>query len=333
MVVAQTPRSHRGAVREEHSVSADDHRDHSSDEQHGADNGVTDAEDVTELDGRDDDAPVVAWPASALDSAERAFQALVNRRPHPIAFDARELGHGWPARFIPLDELRDLLVCDPRVSHAAKDAAWHQIIDHARTWRQPWIAVATGLARPALVAMAEKLRAGRVQVMADVESELLTGFIDSLVQHDLSGPAPQVRMCWAGWRAALLVRDPNAWEEVPEMFDPSSRSPIRPYGHPDLLLGRAARLGVINADDAELISQTRFGRVLVEQIAAHTGVDAATLRMRRRRAELKVVRALTEGILTGVGPGTRAAGIAQAHTPFARTNRAPAAGAPCLGPT
>jgi hypothetical protein len=312
MVPAQHRARPPGAVRKEHCVSTNDDHDHPHPDQTrtgqpGADSDVTDADDVTDLNDRDDGRPVAMWPASALDSAERAFLALVNRRPHPVAFDARELGHGWRARFIPLDELRDLSVRDPRVSHAAKDAAWHQIIDHARTWRQPWIAVAIGLARPALVAMADKLRSGREQVMTDVESELVTGFIDSLVKHDLSEPAPRLRMCWAGWRTALLVRDPKAWEEVPEMFDPSSRSPTRPYGHPDLLLGRAARLGIIGDEDAELISQTRFGRVLVEQIAAQRGIDAIALRMRRRRAELKVARALTDGVLSGTGLCTTSA--------------------------
>jgi hypothetical protein len=86
---------------------------------------------------------------------------------------------------------------------------------------------------------------------------------------------------------------------VPDLFDPSSRSPTRPYGHPDLLLGRAAQLGIIGGDDAELISQTRLGRVLVEQVAARRGIDSAALRMRRRRAELKVVKALADGVLSG----------------------------------
>jgi hypothetical protein len=299
----------RGAVPREHRVSSDhhDHQRHDrTDSRAATDGDTTNAGDTADGDGGD---TVVVWPASALDSAERAFQGLVSRRPHPVVFDARELGHGWPARFIPLDELRDLLVRDPRVSHAARDAAWHQIIDYARTWRQPWIAVAVGLARPALVAMAGKLRARREQVMTDVESELVAGFIESLLRHDLSGPGPQVRMCWAGWRAAVLVRDANPWEDVPEMFDPSSRSPTRPYGHPDLLLGRAARLGIIGADDAELISQTRLGRVLVEQIAAERGIDAAALRMRGRRAELKVVRALTDGRLSGTASGATFAKI------------------------
>jgi hypothetical protein len=240
-----------------------------------------------------DHRPRVTWPASALDAAELGFQQLTLRRT-PVAFDARGLGHGLPDRHIPLEELRELLVRDPRVSYKGKDAAWHQIIDHARVLGQPWIAAAVGLALPALVAMAAKLRPGREQVIADVESELVTGFIYALLHHDLSGPRPQLRMCWAGWRTAVLVRDPNTWDQVPDMFDPSSRLPTRPYGHPDLLLGRAARLGIIRAEDAELISETRFGRVLVEQVAARRGVDAAALRMRRRRAELAVVRALLE---------------------------------------
>jgi hypothetical protein len=252
--------------------------------------------------GHDGGGARMVWPASALDCAERAFQALVDRRPHPVAFDARDLGHGWPARFIPLDELRDLLVRDPRVSREAKDAAWHQIVDHARTWRQPWVAAATGLALPALVAMAGRLRPRREKLMTDVESELVAGFIHALVHQDLSGPAPQLRMCWAGWRAALLVQDPDTWEEIPELFDPSSRSPTRPYGHPDLLLGRAAQLGIITDSDAELISRTRLGRELLEQVAAERDEDPATLRFDRRRAEMKVVGAIAANVLSGLEP-------------------------------
>jgi hypothetical protein len=242
------------------------------------------------------DRPV--WTSSALDAAELGFQQLTRRRT-PVAFDARGLGHGWPDRHIPLEELRDLLVRDPRVSYEAKDAAWHQVIDHARVIGQPWIAAAVGLALPALVAMAAKLRPGREKVISDVESELVASFIGALLNDDLSGPRPQLRMCWAGWRTAVLVREATTWEQVPDLFDPSSRLPTRPYGHPDLLLGRAARLGIIRREDAELISETRFGRVLVEQVAARQGVDPAALRMRRRRAELAVVRALASNAVMG----------------------------------
>jgi hypothetical protein len=241
---------------------------------------------------------VVSWPASALDAAERGFRNLLLARPHPVAFDARGVGHGLPARLIPLDELRQLLVRDPRVPYAAKDAVWHQLVDHARVWGQPWVAAAVGLALPALVAMAGRLCAGRDPgLVPDIESELVAGFIDALKHADLSGPAPYARMCWAGWRAALLVRSAATWEEVPELFDPSSRLPARPYGHPDLLLGRATRAGVIRSEEAELISETRLGRVLIDEVAARSGVNPAVLRMRRRRAELAVVAALREGRL------------------------------------
>jgi len=236
------------------------------------------------------------WPTGALAAAERAFQFLTVP-PAPLALDGRILGHGLPPRHIPLDELRRLLVHDPDIGFEAKDAAWHQLIDHARTWGPSWVVAAVGMALPALTAMARRLCAGHSEQADDIEAELLTGFLAALRGADLSGPAPYSRMCWAGWRAALLVRKSIATEEPPDVFDPSSRLPARPYGHPDLILGRAVSAGIITADQAELISATRFGRVLVDELAARAGIDPAALRMRRRRAELAVVRALTAGSL------------------------------------
>ena len=232
-------------------------------------------------------------------AAERAFQFLVVP-PAPLALDGRVLGHGLPARHIPLDELRWLLVHDPDTVFEAKDAAWHQLIDHARHWGPSWVIATVGMALPALASMSRRLCAGRSGQVDDIESELLAGFLDALRRADLSGPAPYSRLCWAGWRAALLVRNSIATGELPDVFDPSSQLPTRPYGHPDLILGRAVRAGVITADQAELISATRFGRILVDELAARAGVDPAALRMRRRRAELAVVRALADGFLSGV---------------------------------
>jgi hypothetical protein len=260
-----------------------------------------------------DAAASTEWPAGALAAAEQAFRFLTVP-PAPLALDGRALGHGLPARHIPLDELRRLLVHDPDTTFAAKDAAWHQLVDHARGWGPSWVVATVGMALPALTTMARRLCAGHHDQTDDIESELLAGFLDALRHKHLSGPAPYARMCWAGWRAALLVRRNIATEELPELFDPTSRLPTRPYGHPDLILGRAVHAGVINADQAELISATRLGRVLVEDLAAKAGVDASVIRMRRRRAELAVVRALTDGVLSGVaslqrrgeaGPGQR----------------------------
>jgi hypothetical protein len=242
------------------------------------------------------DKPTADWPTSALAAAERAFGYL-SAPPSPLAIDGRTLGHGLPPRDIPLDELRHLLVHEPATTYTAKDAAWHRLIGHARTEGPSWVVATVGMALPALANMSRRLSAGHQGQVDDIESELLAGFLDALRHADLSGPAPYARMCWAGWRAALLVRTSTATQELPEVFDPSSRMPARPYGHPDLILGRAVRAGIISAGRAELISATRLGRICVEDLAARDGLDASVLRMRRRRAELAVVRALADGTL------------------------------------
>jgi hypothetical protein len=232
----------------------------------------------------------IEWPTSALAAAERAFTFLTVP-PAPLALDGRVLGHGLPARHIALDELRDLLVHNPATSYAAKDTAWHLLIDHARTWGPAWVVATVGMALPALTGMARRLCAGYAGQADDIESELLAGFLQALRDKDLAGPAPYARLCWAGWRAAHDARRRARVEEMPAVPDPSSQLPTRPYGHPDLVLGRAVHAGVISDEQAELISATRLGRVLVEDLAARHGVDASVLRMRRRRGELAVVRA------------------------------------------
>ena len=246
------------------------------------------------------------WPTSALAAAEHAFGFLIQPSAQ-LCVDGRQIGHGLPARDIDVDELRYLLVHDPDTSFDAKDACWHHLIERARTGDPGWVLAAVAMALPALANMARRLRVRFEAQSEDIDSELLTGFLDSLRHADLSGPAPYARMCWAGWRAARLARGPRHSEELPDLFDPASRLPTRPYGHPDLILGRAVAAGVITADQAELISATRFDHVFLYDLAARQGVDPAALRMRRRRSELAVARALVDGALD---PGPRSARVA-----------------------
>jgi hypothetical protein len=71
-----------------------------------------------------------------------------------------------------------------------------------------------------------------------------------------------------------------------------------PYGHPDLLLGRAAA-DLITDEADELISATRFGDEPIEQLAGEQGATASALRMRCRRDERVVAAAVTRGELSG----------------------------------
>jgi hypothetical protein len=245
------------------------------------------------------------WPTSALAAAEKAF-TLLSCPPAPLALDGRRIGYGLPGRHIPLDELRRLLLHDRSVGYPAKDAVWGQLIDHARSWGPAWVIATVGMALPALTRMAGRLCTGHARMAEDIESELLAGFLHGLRHGDLSGPAPYVRLCWMAWRAALRVRQADQPGEVPDLADPSSHTPTRPYGHEELILGRAVAAGVITGEQAELIAATRLGRELVETVAAEQGVAASVLRMRRRRGELKLAAAMRRGDLDPASAAIRA---------------------------
>lgn len=240
------------------------------------------------------------WPESALAAAGRAFDMLV-APPATLVIDGALVGHGLPDRPVPLDELRALLLartCPP----AARDAAWQLLIGYARRWGPAWVVGTVGMALPALTRMAGRLCTGYKRLAEDIEAELLAGFLDGLHNADLTGPAPYVRLCWMGWRRALTVRGGDIPAELPELPDPASHTPARPYGHPDLILNRAVATGWITHEQAELISATRLDRESIDQLAAERGVEASVLRMRRRRGELALAEAMRAGHLDPARP-------------------------------
>ncbi|GAA1843184.1 hypothetical protein [Asanoa iriomotensis] len=239
---------------------------------------------------------------SALTAAATAFEFLVCE-PAPLAFDAR-LVAGLPDRVMPLDELRQLIVAQPHGSDIT-DALWRQLAGHAREWGPAWVVGAVGVALPGLTRMAAKISRGHARHADDVDSEVLAGFLQALREAPLEPPRLWLRLCWAAWRAGVAVVTSTDVDELPSDIPTGSRSPSLPYGHPDLLLGRAAAAGLISAEAAELISCTRFGDALIEQLAAGQGVSASALRMRRRRAERLVAAAVHRGDLSGPMVGAR----------------------------
>jgi hypothetical protein len=68
-----------------------------------------------------------------------------------------------------------------------------------------------------------------------------------------------------------------------------STEPRRPWDHPDFVLASAAGAGVVSADDAELIGETRLGGRSLHDYAVARGERDGTLRMRRQRAERRLV--------------------------------------------
>jgi hypothetical protein len=235
-------------------------------------------------------------PSTALTAAEKAFE-LLTCEPAPLVFDARPVP-GLPDATLPLNELRGLLVFE-RYDSDSTDILWRQLAQHAREWGPAWVVGAIGLALPALTHFAARISRGQARLAEDVDSEVLAGFLQALRTADLAAPRLWLRLCWAAWRAGAAVISDNEGEELPLDLPSGSRTPRMPYGHPDLLLGRAAATGLITGEAAELISATRFGDTLIAQLAAEQGVTAGALRMRRRRAERAVAVAVTRGDLSG----------------------------------
>lgn len=240
--------------------------------------------------------PRATMPATALTAAETAF-SLLTCEPAPLVFDARPVP-ALPDSTLPLNELRQLLLHEDYDSDTT-DALWQQLARHARERGPAWVVGAIGVALPALTHFAAKISRSYPRLADDIDSEILAAFLHGLRTADLAAPRLWLRLCWAAWRAGVAVINVDEGEELPLNLSTGSRTPDMPYGHPDLLLGRAAAAGLITDETAELISATRFGDTLIEQLAAEQGITPGALRMRRRRAERTVAAAVTRGDLSG----------------------------------
>ena len=234
-------------------------------------------------------------PRTALHVAEDAF-GLLAYPPAPLLFDARTVA-GLPDRLLPLPELRTLMR-DPRAGSAVTDLVWRRLIGHVRDQDAAWTVGAVGVALPGLTRLAARLARGAADRIDDIDSELLAAFLHELRTIDLTAPKLWLRLCWAAWRGGLQARRSDGLLELPADIPAGSRTPQRPYGHPELILGRAVVAGVLTAEQAELIASTRVGDVLIDQIAAEQNLPGAVVRMRRKRAERKLLTALQRGDLT-----------------------------------
>jgi hypothetical protein len=237
---------------------------------------------------------------SALDILESAFHALV-RGPRPIAVDGAALGHGLPARPVPLDELRAILL-DPSLPYAARDAVWRELVRLARTAGSSWVVGAAGVALPALRARAGELARGFHGDSHDLDAEVLSGFVITLRELDLSRGKIAARLSYAAYNAGRRLR--RRLEDSPGRHGEFTCSlpPPAPWGHPDLVLGRAVGLGIITALQADLIGRTRLEDVPLQHVAAELGLSYCAAWRRRDRAEHRLAEAIRGAQLENLEP-------------------------------
>ena len=124
-----------------------------------------------------------AGPLDALDAADAAFRLLATG-PRPLALHASRLAAGLPDRPVPLDELRVLLL-HPATSAAARNKVWAELVRRARTGGPAWVIGLTGIALPGLRRAVASLTAAYRGDPADLQSEVLTGFLAAMRGLDL----------------------------------------------------------------------------------------------------------------------------------------------------
>lgn len=275
------------------------------------------------------------WPDSPLDAVDAAFAALT-RDPDPMTLDLDKMGgdNDLPGGVMTLPALREWLLTHPR-AYTERDTVWRELILRARLDGPAWVVAAAGMALPALRRCAGQLRAGWSGDAHDIDAEILTGFLTALRDRvELSQPAPYASLCMAAWRAGYELRQ-RLGESVPvddveHVVGP--RTPTVPYGHPDLLVQRAVGLGLLDACDEQPYIDLRLGRRAIEPIAASMGITVDALRMRARRIDERIARALASGLLTGVASPQAAKRLAASTKHRANTRAARAAGT-CRGAT
>ncbi|MBB6000064.1 hypothetical protein [Streptomonospora salina] len=241
-------------------------------------------------------------PASApLRAAERAFTDLAERLWLDPATpdDAPATGAPVPPVAMDLARVRTWLL-QSGLGHRDRDRAWRRIITLARA-EEDWMVAAIGLAMPALRAAVRRATRGLdAAAAADIEAEVLAGFVRAVGEVNLDW----TRLVWrlrcraqrAGTRARHReARDPGLPEQVAE-----SAAPRPPWGHPDLVLADAVAAGVITAAEAQLIGETRLAATTLGRLAADLGVEYKTVHKRRHRAEARLAAALAGG---GIGAG------------------------------
>jgi hypothetical protein len=238
---------------------------------------------------------------SPLSSADAAFR-LLTQGPDPLSLDGTLIPGALPHRLIPLDELKRILLL-ASTDGGTRDATWAALITRARSEGSAWMVGAVGVAMPGLRRVAGQLTRGHdLDTAADIDAEILTGFLSAVRSLDLSRRAIALRLRWAAYRAgaayrATVVNHPLSSE------DPGLAAvPAQPSGHPDLLLADAITQGVISAADAEIIASTRLESLALTAVARQLAVPYDAVRMRRSRAESRLASAIRAGRVGDLSP-------------------------------
>jgi hypothetical protein len=236
--------------------------------------------------------PAASGEPRPLAVLDRSFRLLVCQ-PAPPALDGHAVGHGLPARPIPLDALRSLLL-HPSVDFDARDAALTWLVGRAQAEGGAWLVGLAGVLLPGIGRRVYPLCRAFPRLAHDLEAEALVGLLQAVRAWQLGQDRVATRLVWAAARGAhRLLRRERALGDRETSVGLGLEPPPRPPTHGDLLLAQAVRVGVLSREDAELIAATRLQEIPLRQLTGRWGAGYEALRKRRWRAEARLAGWLT----------------------------------------
>jgi DNA-directed RNA polymerase specialized sigma24 family protein len=237
-----------------------------------------------------------------FDVLDRSFGLLVGE-PAPLALNGAAVGCGFPARRIPLGELRRLLL-HPSISFDARDAALTWLIAHAQSEGGRWMVGVAGVLLPGIGRRVYPLCRAYPRLAHDLEAEALAGLLQAVKEWPCGRDRVATRLVWAAARAAhRMLRRELAVAEREVGVGLELEAPAGPAVHGELVLEEAVAAGVVSQRDAELIASSRIEEVPVRELAARWGVGYEALRKRRQRAEVALAGWLADQGDVPAGPG------------------------------
>jgi hypothetical protein len=244
-------------------------------------------------------APATGVNGSHLDIAEYIFLRTVATNPE-ITVDGAALGNGLPARVISLGELKSILL-HPSTSNGARNAAWRHLAAQARIHGGQWTIGAVGVAMSALRVMSTRLAHQFHAEQAEVDSDLLTGFLEALRTVDLTEPRVITRLCSPAFTATRRALREQLTDRMDALPDDLAFADVPPPADEDEadVLARAVVLGIVSEYEASIIKATRLDGVSLAEFATNCGRQYDAVARSRSRGEKRLVAAIRNGDLSG----------------------------------
>lgn len=211
----------------------------------------------------------------------------------PLTIDGSKLSADLPSQNMKIDKLFEL-IRKQTTEQSIKDAIWAEIVRLAQSVGQPWTLVATGLIAPALHSAAQRVLTHRGGNRADVEADMLLGFIEALRITDPSMQRLAYHLKQIAYQRAI-----SAYQVPIQHLNQSGV--VRPVplvtrpGHPDLVLAQAIEDNALTMTEAELIGRTRLEGTDLPTVARDLDLPHDECLRRRERAETQLARYLQLG--------------------------------------